>query len=319
MANIIFFGTPDFAERCLEHVHAFAEQSNHKLIGVVCQPDKPSERGQQMHAPAVKVLAEKLGFPVWQPPKITLEFIEWFETQKIDLAIVVAYGKILPERLLKASRLGFVNVHGSLLPRWRGAAPIQRAIEAGDAETGVCIMNLVPEMDAGEVYMTAKTPIEANETSGELFERLSKLGAETLIKALPGILNGTLPKIPQPDSGITHARKVTKEEASIDWTQSAEQIHNKCRAMQPWPGSYTNYQGKKLRLFKSSPLSTEWKGVGSEVSERAGQILELGDTLVVATGNGALAFQEAQLEGRRRMDIQSLLNGFQMQVGELLC
>ncbi len=316
MANIIFFGTPDFAVSSLEHIHDFAKREGHSLVGVVCQPDKPSERGHQIHKPATKLLAEQLGLAVWQPGKITPDFIDWFETQKIDLAIVVAYGKILPERLLKASRLGFVNVHGSLLPRWRGAAPIQRAIEAGDSETGVCIMNLVPEMDAGEVYMTAKTAIEANETSGELFERLAKLGAETLIKALPGILNETLPKIPQPELGITHARKVTKEEASIDWSQSAEQIHNKCRAMHPWPGSYTNYQGKKIRLFGSEPLTPalSHKGRGRE-----GQILELGDTLVVATGNGAIAFHEAQLEGRRRMDIRSLLNGFQMKVGELLC
>ena len=309
MANLIFFGTPAFAADSLKHLH-----ENHKLMGVVCQPDKPSERGQEMHAPAVKILAEKLGLPVWQPTKITADFIDWFEQQNIDLAIVVAYGKILPERLLKASRLGFVNVHASLLPRWRGAAPIQRAIEAGDTETGVCIMNLVPEMDAGEVYMTAKTSIEPDETSGELFKRLSVVGAQTLVQALPGILDGTLSKVQQPATGITYARKVTKEEALINWNQSAKQIHNHVRAMQPWPGSHTNYQGKKLRLFGSTPLTPTLS-----LQARVGEILELDDRIMIATGDGAITFEEAQLEGRRRMNVRSLLNGFKMQVGELLC
>jgi methionyl-tRNA formyltransferase len=305
MPNLIFFGTPDFAVPCLEALR------DYNVVGVVCQPDKPAERGQQLKAPPVKELALQLGLPVYQPAKITPDFIEWFKQQNIDLAIVVAYGKILPQALLDASRLGFINVHASLLPRWRGAAPIQRAIEAGDTETGVCIMNLVAEMDAGEIYETAKTPIRPDETSGELFERLSALGAETLLKALPGILNQTLPKIAQPTEGVTFASKVKKEEALIDWSKSAEELVNHCRAMQPWPGNYCFYKGKKIRLF------------GAEISAgegvKPGRILQAGDTLVVQTGSGAIAFTEGQLEGKRRMPMASLLNGFSMHPGDDLC
>ncbi|MEI6791434.1 MAG: methionyl-tRNA formyltransferase, partial [Myxococcaceae bacterium] len=218
--------------------------------------------------------------------------------------------KSLPQSLLDSSKLGFINVHASLLPRWRGAAPIQRAIQAGDAKTGVCIMNLVAELDAGEVYQTAEIDITPEETSGELFEKLSILGAETLIKALPGILNQTLPKVVQSQTGITYARKVKKEEALIDWSRSAQELVDHCRAMQPWPGCHSFYQGKKIRLFGAFLMAGE--------GEKS-QIIELGDNLVVATGKGLIAFREAQLEGKRRMPISSLLNGFSMHLGEHLC
>lgn len=316
MSNLIFFGTPDFATSCLQAVHEFCQNAGHQLVGVVCQPDKPSERGHRLHEPAVKQLAKKLNLPVWQPAKIMPDFIEWFKEQSIDLAVVVAYGKILPKELLSASRLGFVNVHGSLLPRWRGAAPIQRAIEAGDTETGICIMNLVPEMDAGEIYLRARTPIGPQETSGDLLERLAPLGAQALIQALPGILNQTLHKQTQPEIGVTYAPKVKKEEALINWSKSAQEIINHVRAMQPWPGSYAHYHGKKLRLFGATPSPHPLpKGEG----EKPGQIIEAADKLIVSTGQGLVSFIEAQLEGRRRMSIRDLLNGFPMQAGELLC
>lgn len=312
MSNLIFFGTPDFAVPCLEALRGY------NIVGVVCQPDKPAERGQHMKAPPVKELALQLGLPVYQPAKITPDFIEWFKAQNIDLAIVVAYGKILPQALLDASKLGFINVHASLLPRWRGAAPIQRAIEAGDTETGVCIMNLVAEMDAGEIYETAKTPIKPDETSGELFERLSALGAETLVKALPGILGQTLPKIAQPQEGVTFAPKVKKEEALIDWSKSAEELVNHCRAMQPWPGCHSFYKGKKIRLFGARHYP--WIATSATPPRNdAGQILETGDKLIVATGSGIIAFTEGQLEGKRRMPMASLLNGFSMHPGDHLC
>ncbi len=310
MSNLIFFGTPDFALPCLQALHDFCREHSHRLVGVVCQPDKPAERGHHLKAPPVKDLALSLNLPVWQPLQITSDFINWFQEQHIDLAIVVAYGKILPQALLDASQLGFINVHASLLPRWRGAAPIQRAIQAGDTETGVCIMNLVAKLDAGEIYETAKTKIKPEETSGELFERLASLGAQTLVKALPGILNQTLAKKAQPETGVTYAHRLKKEEALVDWSKSTEELVNHCRAMQPWPGCHSFYHGKKIRLFG---------GVPAVAFAQAGEILEAGDKLVVATANGAIAFTEAQLEGRRRMSIRNLLNGFSMQVGEYLC
>lgn len=310
MSNLIFFGTPDFAVPSLRALHQFCLSQGHNLVGVVCQPDKPAERGQCLKAPAVKECALELGLPVWQPVKITPDFVNWFKEQEIKLGVVVAYGKILPQSLLDASKLGFINVHGSLLPRWRGAAPIQRAIEAGDAETGVCIMNLVAELDAGEVYQTAVTPIGPHETSGELFERLSELGAQTLVNALPGILNQSLAKQAQSELGITYAHRLKKEEAQINWKKSALELVNHARAMQPWPGCYTVYHGKKIKLFGAQEIARE----GS-----VGQILELGDKLVVGAGAGAVGFSEAQLEGKRRMRIKDLLNGFSMQVGDDLC
>jgi len=314
MSNLIFFGTPDFAVRCLQALHDFCAHNSHKLVGVVCQPDKPAQRGQHLMPPPVKELALSLNLPVWQPAKITPEFTAWFKEQNIDLAVVVAYGKILPQALLDASKLGFINVHASLLPRWRGAAPIQRAIEAGDTETGVCIMNLVAELDAGEIYETAKIKINPEETSGELFERLSALGSQTLVKALPSILNQTAVKIPQPEMGVTYAHRLKKEEALINWSKTTQELVDFCRAMQPWPGCYSFYQGKKIKLFGAVPLSSCWRGVRGE-----GQILELGDSLVITTADGASAFTEGQLEGKRRMPMSSLLNGFSMQVGEYLC
>lgn len=312
MSNLMFFGTPNFAVPSLQILHEFCQNNGHRLLGVVCQADKPAQRGQHLTAPPVKELALKLQLPVWQPMKITPNFIAWFQEQQVDLSVVVAYGKILPQNLLDSSKLGFINVHASLLPRWRGAAPIQRAIQAGDTKTGVCIMNLVAQMDAGEIYQTAETEIKPNETSGELFERLSKLGAETLLQALPGILGKKLPKLAQSPIGITYAHKLHKEEALIDWNKTAAELVNFCRAMQPWPGCHSFYQGKKIKLFGAYELSeTNKKG-------EKGQIIEAGDQLVIATAKGLIAFQEGQLEGKRRMPIPSLLSGFSIHVGEHL-
>ena len=316
MSQILFLGTPDFAACSLQALFDFCQQNQHTLLGAVCQPDRPAERGQHLKAPPVKTLALKLGLAVWQPDKITPDLIDWFQKQQIDLAVVVVYGKILPKSLLGAAKLGFVNVHPSLLPRWRGAAPIQRAIQAGDTQTGVCIMNLVPEMDAGEIYDSIQIPIEPQETSGELFDRLAVIGADLLVKTLPGILNQKTPKIAQSQTGITYAHKLKKEEALIDWNKSALELVNHYRAMQPWPGVYGFYQGRKIRLFEAeiSPSSSLSKG-----QIRPGQIEELGDKLVVGTGEGLIAFGEAQLEGKRRMPIRDWLNGFSMQVGGYLC
>ncbi|MBL4818523.1 MAG: methionyl-tRNA formyltransferase [Deltaproteobacteria bacterium] len=334
MSKLIFFGTPDFAVLCLAAAHEFARSHGHELVGLVCQPDKPSNRGHKTHPPATKVKAEELGLKVWQPERIKSDWIDCFAEQNIDLGIVVAYGKILPGRLLSSSRLGFVNVHASLLPRWRGAAPIQRAIEAGDAETGVSIMHLVPEMDAGDVYEIAKMPIGPDDTSGSLFEKLALLGAETLIKCLSEILDGSLKAAPQPQEGITFANKVQKEEAHINWNQSAEQIVNHVRAMQPWPGSYGVYGGKKLRLFGAQIVMPAKAGIQNRSpgeldpslrwddkyeSLQPGQIVGLGNKLIVQTRHGWVGFSEAQLEGKRKMPISSLLNGFEMKVGETLC
>ncbi|MBH1988776.1 MAG: methionyl-tRNA formyltransferase [Myxococcaceae bacterium] len=308
MARIIFLGTPDFAVPSLRELDRFCRSQQHELLGVICQPDKPAQRGQALQAPAVKTAAVELQLPVWQPSKITSDFVPWFREQKIDLGVVVAYGKILPQSLLDSASQGFVNVHGSLLPRWRGAAPIQRAIEAGDRETGVCIMKLVAEMDAGGIYHTVKTPIGEAETAGELFARLSEMGACALIDALPGILEGRLKPVEQPLEGVTHAARLRKEESDIDWSRPAEELAHRCRALLPWPGCSSFYEGKRIKLFE--PKQVQGQG-------KPGQILEVGDALVIATGAGAIAFSEAQLDGKRRMSIRELKNGFLLVPGSL--
>lgn len=313
MSHIAFFGTPDFAIPSLEAVQAFFTANHHELSMVVCQPDKPAQRGKHLHAPVTKVWAQQYGVPVYQPTTLKKNtpdgdaFFDIFTQAKIDLAIVVAYGRIIPKRFLDFPRCGFVNVHGSLLPRWRGAAPIQRAIEAGDLVTGVSIMDLVPELDAGDVYKMVSIPIESQDNSVTLFAKLSQLGAQTLVECLPGILDGTLIKMPQPVNGVTHAVPIDKSEGQIKWSDSAEQIVNRSRAMQPWPGTYTIHEGRVLRLFDASITAGK---------NAPGTIVDLKDGLTVSTGHGCVTFKEAQLEGKRRMSIRDLLNGYRLEVGQ---
>jgi methionyl-tRNA formyltransferase len=319
MAHLAFFGTPEFAVPSLLGLHRFCQTHGHTLALVVCQPDKPSHRGKQMHEPPVKTFAKEHGLTVLQP--ITLKkgteegdaFFETLQKANIDLAVVVAYGRILPQRLLDLPTRGFVNVHASLLPRWRGAAPIQRAIEAGDAVTGVSIMDLVLELDAGDVYTTATMPIDPEDDSQTLSPKLAQLGQETLVNCLPRILDGSLAKTPQPHEGVTYAHMLAKKDGEINWQDSAQTIVNRARAMQPWPGSYTLHQGKVIRLFKPSFAA-------NQTHEQAlpGLVLQNQPALVVQAGQGQVAFLEGQLEGKKRLPMRELLNGYPLEKGNLL-
>lgn len=249
--RIVFFGTPEFAVPSLDAVM----HSGHRLVAVVSQPDRPKGRGQQVRSTPTKALAEAWGHVVLQPAKIREEsFLQAIRDLNPDLGVVVAYGRILPDALLAIPRLGMINVHASILPRYRGAAPIQRAVLAGDAETGVTIMRVVTEMDAGPTFAVATVPIPLEATSGDMENTLSDLGAQLLLPVLDDLARGGAVETPQDASQATHAAKITKAEGPIDWSASAETIHNKVRGLQPWPLASTHLSGHRLVLRRTTPL-----------------------------------------------------------------
>lgn len=314
MARLAFFGTPDFAVPSLEALLHF---DAHEVVCVVCQPDRPRGRGKSVQPPPVKVCAQNANLPVLQP--VTLKkgtpegdaFHTAFQKLQVDLAVVTAYGRIIPRRILATPTRGFVNVHASLLPRWRGAAPIQRAIEAGDRETGVCLMDMVYELDAGDVYAQAQVAIAPDETSAELTTRLASLGKEMLIQHLDDLLAGRLDKKPQNENEVNYAHMLKKEEGKLNWHRPTREIMNHVRAMHPWPGSYTTFGGEVLKLFAPDAVSV------SDVKS-PGTVLENTPRLVVATEDGAIAFGEGQFPGKKRMPMDVLMRGKEIPVGSVL-
>ncbi len=320
MAHFAFFGTPEFAVPALEGLQQFCLKNGHTLAMVVCQPDKPSHRGKKIHAPPVKNLAVKYNLSICQPSSLKKDtpdgddFYAAFQKAHIDIAIVVAYGRIIPRRFLGITPFGFINIHGSILPRWRGASPIQHALLSGDLETGVSIMALVPELDAGDVYRTVSIPIKASDDAITLSKTLAQIGKEALLECLPLLLTKTLPKIPQASEGITYASLLEKKSGEIKWHLSAREIVNHCRAMQPWPGSYTFHKGAVLRLFNAATLD-----VNEPKSQLApGTVTGASTYLSVQTSDGIVSFYEAQLDGKKRLPIKELLNGYSFKVGDIL-
>ncbi len=320
MANFAFFGTPEFAVPALQGLQQFCLNNEHTIAMVVCQPDKPSHRGKKIHAPAVKEVAVKYDLPIYQPASLKKdsqsgeEFYEEFQKSRIDMAIIVAYGRIIPTRFLSIPTFGFINIHGSLLPRWRGASPIQHALLAGDEETGVSIMALVPLLDAGDVYRMVSIPIQASDDAVTLSKKMAEVGKETLLQCLPLLLAKALPKIPQASEGVTYASLLVKKSGEINWHLKNREIVNHSRAMQPWPGSYTFHKGVVLRLFNATVLD-----VADSKSQLApGTVTEAGSHLSVQTSHGVVAFHEAQLEGKKRLQIKEFLNGYSIKVGDIL-
>lgn len=307
----LFFGSPAFAVPCLEALHELAE-----VVAVFSQPDRPAGRGLSLKAPAVKVRALELGLPVLQPTKVrTAAFAEELRAYDADVAVVVAYGRILPRAVLDAPRRGCVNVHASLLPRWRGAAPIQWAIAAGDRETGVTLMQMDEGMDTGPILATRRTPIAPDETTPQLAERLSALGAELLREELPRWVRGELEPVPQPSEGVTMARLLTKEDGRLPWASTARAVHDRVRAMQPWPGAFTDVVGEDRRI----------KVHATHVVEEGGQHGEPGEVLGgdeggvrVACGQGVVALDVLQDPNRRRLAADAYLRGPGLAVGARL-
>jgi len=267
MARLAFFGTPELAATCAAAVFDACADGRHQLVLGVCQTDKPVGRGHKLEAPPTKRVLSALGVPMLQPATLKKDtpdgeaFFEAFKAADIDLAIVVAYGRIIPRRLLALPRHGFVNVHASLLPRWRGAAPIQRAIEAGDRETGVCLMDMVAELDAGDVFAEDRFPIDDDDTGETLAVKVGEHGAALLRAHLDNLLEGRLPRLPQPAEGVTYAEMLRKDEGIVDFNRPARAVFDRCRAFVPWPGSQTTLDGELLKLFDPRLTDVDTSGV----------------------------------------------------------
>ena len=290
--RIVFMGTPDFSVPILTALAA-----RHEVVAVYCQPPRPAGRGKAERKSPVQVCAEALGLPVRHPVSLRPEAaVEDFAQLNCDVAVVVAYGLILPPSILQAPKRGCLNIHASLLPRWRGAAPIHRAILAGDAETGICIMQMDEGLDTGAVLQRQSTPIRAEETTADLHDRLSTMGADLILQALNRLPD--LPLQPQSAEGVTYAAKIDKAEARIDWTLPAEQVDRQIRGLSPFPGAWTMVGDERLKLLRSRLA----QGAGA-----AGQVLH---GMTIACGSGAVEITEAQREGKRPASATDLLRGF---------
>lgn len=303
----VFFGSPDFAVPCLEVLHEISD-----VVTVVSQPDRPAGRGLSVRPPAVKQRALELGLDVWQPRKVrTPDFADRLRQLHADVGIVVAYGRILPRAVLDAPRTGCVNVHASILPRWRGAAPIQWSIVNGDLETGVTLMQMDEGMDTGPILATATTAIGRNDDAASLGDRLSKLGAELLRDALPRYVAGELTPTPQDDADASMAPLLRKADGRIDWNKPSREVHNQIRGMNPWPGAHTTLAGRRIKVYRSqfSTLDPE--------TAVPGQVTALDpEGILVACGSGTVELQELQESGRRRVDARAFITGRGIQVGD---
>lgn len=292
--RVIFMGTPEFAVPALDALAAA-----HEVVCVYTQPPRPAGRGKKDRPSPVQVRAAALGLPVRHPVSLKGEVAQAeFAALKADVAVVVAYGLILPQAVLEAPAQGCLNIHASLLPRWRGAAPIHRAIMAGDAETGVCIMRMEAGLDTGPVLLRREVTIGAEETTGDLHDRLSALGAGAIVEALAG-LDGLAP-VPQPGAGVTYAAKIDKAEARVDWTRPAGEVDRLIRGMSPFPGAWTEVGGERVKLLRSRLVA----GQGAP-----GQVLS---GFTVACGSGAVEVTEAQREGKRPMPVAEVLRGWSL-------
>ncbi len=289
--RIIFAGTPEFAVPSLQKLIDLG----HDICAVYTQPDRPAGRGQHLQPPPVKVLALKYDIPVLQPLTLkTDDELHIFQNFNADLMVVVAYGMILPQTILDTPRFGCINGHGSLLPRWRGAAPIQRAVIEGDKETGVTIMQIVKKLDAGDMLHKEIYPIKPTDTSAIVHDELAKLSAIGLEKVLPQLENGLLKPEPQDENLVTYAAKLTKEDSPIDWSQSAETLVRKIHGLNPKPVAQTVYNGLAMKIWAAEVLN-------ESTNLEAGQVRCTSKTLDVATGNGFLRIHELQMPNGKRM------------------
>ena len=307
--KVIFAGTPDFAAAALKAIAA----AGFEIPLVLTQPDRPKGRGMQLTASPVKQAALELGLTVAQPEKLrnNAEALQMLKDTGADVMVVAAYGLILPQDVLDTPKHGCLNIHASLLPRWRGAAPIQRAIEAGDAETGVCIMQMDIGLDTGAVVSEHRYAIQPTDTANEVHDALMGLGAEAIVADLQRLqAEGRLNAVKQPEEGVTYAQKLSKEEARIDWNESADIIERKIRAFNPVPAAWVEYQDKPMKIWRAEVVAKQGK---------AGEVLSCtSNGLLVTCGENALNITELQPSGSKRMSIQAFAAGRMIEVGTVL-
>ncbi len=313
--NVIFFGTPSFSLPCLE---ALLQMPGVSVKAVVTQPDRPAGRGAELRGSPVKELAVARNIPVLQPVSLRKE-LDSFKAAAdalgpFDVGVVIAFGQILPKAVLSLPRAGCVNVHASLLPRWRGAAPIQRAIQAGDAETGVCLMQMDEGLDTGAVFSRASVAISASDTAQTMHDSLAALGASLLERDLTAIVQGSLVAVPQEPSGITYASKVESSEGLLDWSSSAQLLARRVRALSPHPGCFTFLRGQRMKVLFASPRES----AGTPQAQPGEVLSATGSAITVACGSGSLSITQLQLAGKRQMSAEEFLRGTAVSPGEIL-
>ncbi|MBE6747642.1 MAG: methionyl-tRNA formyltransferase [Ruminococcaceae bacterium] len=306
--KVVYMGTPDFAVKPLEALI----ENKFQVVGVFTQPDKPVGRKAVLTPPPVKVVATENNIPVFQPDSLKNgEGVKILQELKPDVVIVVAYGKILPKDFLEFAKYGCINIHGSILPKYRGAAPIQWSVLDGEEYAGVTSMQMNEGLDTGDILLVEKTKIDPDETSGDLYERLTVLGANVLLKTLEAVENGTLKPIKQDDSMSSYAKMLDKSLSKIDWNLSAQMVHNKIRGLDPWPVALTVFEGKNLKLFRSRLLNEEYnKPAGSVYQNKEGIIVVCGD-------KRAVLITEVQLEGKKRMSASDFSRGAKLTDGTI--
>ena len=296
--RIVFIGAGEIGVPTLQALL----NSDHQVVGVVTQPDKPVGREQQIEPPPIKKAIAGIAVPILQPARVKdAEAIEEIRSLKPDVIVVMAYGQILPRDVLEIPKVACLNLHASLLPRWRGAAPIQAAIAAGDRETGITVMYMDEGLDTGDILLQRKIEILPADTGGLLHERLAQIAPEALFQSLHQLAAGNAPRLPQDGARATYAPKLKREHGRIDWSQPAEVIERKIRAFDPWPGAFMKLDGRNLKIFSASVI---------DLAGKPGEILRSDNKLVIAAGKRALSLGEVQLEGKRRMSAAEFLRGY---------
>jgi methionyl-tRNA formyltransferase len=304
--RLVFLGTPAFAVPTLEHIAA----AGHQALAVVTQPDRPRGRGQHPAASPVKQTAEHLGVSVYQPERVRRpEAVEYLRAQNVDAMVVVGYGQIIPQSVIDLAPLGIINVHASLLPKYRGAGPVQWSIINGETRTGVTTMRIDAGLDTGDILLQAETDIGPDETAVELAGRLATLGAKLLVETLDGLQTATITPRKQDSAEATYAPLLKKKDGLIDWAQPAQSIHNRVRGLQPWPSAYTTFRGQTLHLWKTRPAESRAVPLGHIASLKP---------LCVGCGQGTVELIEVQLQGRKRMPAADFVNGQRLTDNEVL-
>ena len=320
--RIVFMGTPDFSVPALKAL----VEAGHQVIAVVTQPDKPKGRGKEVQMTPVKIQAMEYGIPVYQPAKVReASFVEVLKGLEADVYVVIAFGQILPKAVLELPKYGCINIHASLLPKYRGAAPIQWCVIDGEGETGITTMMMDVGLDTGDMLEKAVIPIEEKETGGSLHDKLSMAGGDLILSTLKKLEEGTLVRTPQTDEGTCYAKMLTKSLGDIDWNQGAVSIERLIRGLNPWPSAYTMWNGKTIKIWAADVIAgreaadfLSESGVPAETGTAPGTVVCSDKRgLVVCTGGGLLSIRELQMEGKNRMDTPAFLRGYPIPAGDV--